>query len=97
MPLYARNVTAATRLRSAILRLDTCVDTPVDNEGTCDDLPSAFSGGAKATLRALLDEHSENPVPDVPVAFAGVAPVSRPGQSTPNRRRAVADRPETPE
>ncbi|CCT69124.1 uncharacterized protein FFUJ_08063 [Fusarium fujikuroi IMI 58289] len=95
MPLYARNVSAATRLRSAILRLDTCEDVPVEGEGTCDELPSAFE--AKPALRALLDEHSDNPVPDVPVAFAGVAPVSRPGQSTPARRRGAAEPPRTPE
>ncbi|SCO52826.1 uncharacterized protein FFNC_14508 [Fusarium fujikuroi] len=95
MPLYARNVSAATRLRSAILRLDTCEDVPVEGEGTCDELPSAFK--AKPALRALLDEHSDNPVPDVPVAFAGVTPVSRPGQSTPARRRGAAEPPRTPE
>ncbi|SCN73096.1 uncharacterized protein FFC1_01684 [Fusarium fujikuroi] len=95
MPLYARNVSAATRLHSAILRLDTCKDIPVEGKGTCDKLPSAFE--AKPALRALLDEHSDNPVPDVPVAFAGVAPVSRPGQATPARRRGAAEPPRTPE
>ncbi|CCT66936.1 uncharacterized protein FFUJ_13109 [Fusarium fujikuroi IMI 58289] len=94
MPLYARNVSAATRLRSAILRLDTCEDIPVKGKGTCDELPSAFE--AKPALRALLDEHSDNPVPNVPVAFAGVTPVSRPSQSTPARRRGAAEPPRTP-
>ncbi|SCV59361.1 uncharacterized protein FFFS_13930 [Fusarium fujikuroi] len=95
MPLYARNVSAATRLHSAILRLDTCEDIPVEGKGTCNELPSAFK--AKPALHALLDEHSDNPVPDVPVAFAGVAPVSRPGQSTPARRQGAAEPPRTPE
>ncbi|KAF5610268.1 hypothetical protein F25303_14540 [Fusarium sp. NRRL 25303] len=94
MPLYARNISAATRLHSAILRLDTCEDVPIKGEGTCNELPSAFE--AKPALRALLDKHSDNPVPDVPVAFAGVAPVSRPGQSTPARRRGTGDPPRTP-
>ncbi|SCN68195.1 uncharacterized protein FFE2_01479 [Fusarium fujikuroi] len=84
MPLYTCNISAATCLHSAILRLDTCEDIPVKGEGTCDELPSAFK--AKPALRALLDKHSDNPVPDVPVAFAGVTPVSHPGQSTPARR-----------
>ncbi|SCV31250.1 uncharacterized protein FFFS_02916 [Fusarium fujikuroi] len=94
MPLYARNISAATRLRSAILRLDTCKDIPVKGKGTCDELPSAFK--AKPALRALLDKHSDNPIPDVPVAFAGVTPVSRPGQATPARRRGAAKPPRTP-
>ncbi|KAF9770282.1 hypothetical protein IL306_012198, partial [Fusarium sp. DS 682] len=97
VPLYACNVTPATRLRSAILRLRTCENVPVEEEGECEDLPSAFAGANKASLRALLAEYSENPVPDVPVAFAGVAPVSRPGSATPVRRRDPAPAPQTPE
>ncbi|SCO34279.1 uncharacterized protein FFNC_03737 [Fusarium fujikuroi] len=81
MPLYARNISAATCLHLAILCLNTCKDVPVEGKGTCNKLLSAFK--AKPALHALLDEHSDNPIPDVPVAFAGVAPVSRPGQSTP--------------
>ncbi|SCN81296.1 uncharacterized protein FFB20_06420 [Fusarium fujikuroi] len=81
IPLYARNISAATCLHSAILRLDTCKDIPVKGKGTCNKLPSAFK--AKPALYALLDKHLDNPIPDVPVAFAGVTPVSRPGQSTP--------------
>ncbi|SCN75385.1 uncharacterized protein FFB20_04831 [Fusarium fujikuroi] len=95
MPLYACNVSAATCLHSAILCLDTCEDVPVEGEGTYDELPSAFE--AKPALRALLDEYLDNPVPDVPVAFAGVAPVSHPGQATPARRRGAAEPPRTPE
>ncbi|SCO08721.1 uncharacterized protein FFB20_13100 [Fusarium fujikuroi] len=94
MPLYACNVSAATCLRSAILCLDTCKDVPVKGKGTCDKLPSAFE--AKPALYALLDEHSDNPVPDVPVAFTGVTPISRPGQSTPACRQGAAKPPHTP-
>ncbi|SCV60686.1 uncharacterized protein FFFS_15255 [Fusarium fujikuroi] len=91
MPLYACNVSAATCLRSAILCLDTCEDVPVEGEGTCDELLSAFE--AKPALCALLDEYSDNPVPDVPVAFAGVTPVSHPGQATSARCRGAAEPP----
>ncbi|TVY65048.1 hypothetical protein Focb16_v015435 [Fusarium oxysporum f. sp. cubense] len=93
MPLYAQNINPATRLRSAILRLDTCENIPVEGEGRCEDLPSAFASANKAALRALLDEYSENLVPDVPVAFAGVAPVSRPRQAMPAYRRAATEPP----
>ncbi|SCO08353.1 uncharacterized protein FFE2_11521 [Fusarium fujikuroi] len=95
MPLYARNISAVTCLRLAILRLDTCEDVPVEGEGTCDELLSAFE--AKLALCALLDEYLDNPVPDVLVAFAGVASVSRPGQSTPACCRGAAEPPCTPE
>ncbi|SCO20514.1 uncharacterized protein FFE2_14629 [Fusarium fujikuroi] len=71
MPLYACNVSAATCLYLAILRLDTCEDIPVEGEGTCDKLLSVFK--VKLAFRALLDEYLDNPVPDVLVAFAGVA------------------------
>ncbi|SCN85625.1 uncharacterized protein FFE2_05734 [Fusarium fujikuroi] len=94
MPLYARNVSAATRLHSAILRLDTCKDVPIKGKGTCNKLLSAFK--AKPALRALLDKHSDNPIPDVPVAFTGVASVSRPGQAIPAHRQGAAKPPYTP-
>ncbi|SCO09373.1 uncharacterized protein FFE2_11739 [Fusarium fujikuroi] len=94
MPLYACNISAATCLYLAILCLDTCKDIPVKGKGTCNKLLSAFK--AKPAFRALLNKHSDNPVPDVPVAFTGVTPVSRPGQSTPARRRGAAEPPRTP-
>ncbi|SCN90426.1 related to transposase [Fusarium fujikuroi] len=81
MPLYACNISAATCLYLAILCLDTCKDVPVKGKGICNELLSAFK--VKPALYALLNEHSDNPIPDVLVAFAGVAPVSYPGQSTP--------------
>ncbi|SCV37304.1 uncharacterized protein FFFS_05592 [Fusarium fujikuroi] len=84
MPLYACNISATTCLYSAILCLNTYKDVPVEGKGTCNELLSAFE--AKPALYALLDEHLDNPIPDVPVAFTGVAPISRPGQSTPARR-----------
>ncbi|SCO22113.1 uncharacterized protein FFE2_15157 [Fusarium fujikuroi] len=80
MPLYACNVSAATCLHLAILCLDTCEDIPIKGEGTCNELLSAFE--AKPALCALLDKYLDNPVPDIPVAFAGVTPISRPGQAT---------------
>ncbi|SCO28473.1 uncharacterized protein FFNC_00352 [Fusarium fujikuroi] len=94
MPLYARNISAVTCLHLAILCLDTCEDVPVEGKGTCNELLSAFE--AKPAFCALLDEHLDNPVPDVLVAFAGVASVSRPGQSTPAHRQGAAKPPCTP-
>ncbi|SCN74113.1 uncharacterized protein FFE2_03027 [Fusarium fujikuroi] len=81
MPLYARNISTATCLHSAILRLNTCEDIPIKGKGTYNKLPSVFK--AKPALHALLDKHSNNPIPDVLVTFTGITSISRSGQSTP--------------
>ncbi|SCN76847.1 uncharacterized protein FFC1_02448 [Fusarium fujikuroi] len=81
MPLYACNVSAVTCLYLAILCLDTCEDIPVEGEGTCNKLLSAFK--AKPALYALLDKHLDNPIPNIPVAFTSITSISYPGQATP--------------
>ncbi|SCO20898.1 uncharacterized protein FFC1_13875 [Fusarium fujikuroi] len=84
MPLYARNISAATCLYLAILYLDIYKDIPIKGKGTYNELLSAFK--AKPALYTLLNKHLDNPIPNIPVAFTGIASISHPGQSTPARR-----------
>ncbi|SCO19226.1 uncharacterized protein FFE2_14226 [Fusarium fujikuroi] len=80
MPLYARNISAVTYLYLAILCLNTYKNIPIKGKETCNKLLSAFK--AKPALYTLLNKHLNNPIPNIPVAFTGITPISYPGQFT---------------